>query len=185
MAKAGAPQKQAPNALPRIWMGPLVAGVSFALAYGITQRLAAINLGDVIRLSPRFEQKQTPGVTLKDMRLRYGEQPSELRSDLDPQQLELWRKAQEQADAAAKAKAEAEAKAEREAAATAAPAAAPKPAPPAEEPAALEPKPVVEAPKPKPTPKPKPQVQSPAPRPQPAAPAPQQSVPLLDLPPLQ
>ena len=179
MAKAGAPQKQAPNGLPRIWMGPLVAGVSFALAYGITQRLAAINLGDVIRLSPRFEQKQTPGVTLKDMRLRYGEQPSELRSDLDPQQLELWRKAQEQADADQKAKAEA--KAEREAAAEA----APKPAPPAEEPAALEPKPVVEAPKPKPTPKPKPQVQSPAPLPQPAAPAPQQSVPLLDLPPLQ
>ena len=176
MAKAGAPQKQAPNGLPRIWMGPLVAGVSFALAYGITQRLAAINLGDVIRLSPRFEQKQTPGVTLKDMRLRYGEQPSELHSDLDPQQLELWRKAQEQADADQKAKAEAEAKAEREAAATAAPAAAPKPAPPAEEPAALEPKPVVEAPKPKPTPKP--QVQAPAPRPQ-------ESVPLLDLPPLQ
>ena len=177
MAKAGAPQKQAPNGLPRIWMGPLVAGVSFALAYGITQRLAAINLGDVIRLSPRFEQKQTPGVTLKDMRLRYGEQPSELRSDLDPQQLELWRKAQEQADAAAKAKAEAE----REAAAEA----APKPVAPTEEPAAPEPKPVVEAPKPKPTPKPKPQVQAPAPRPQPAAPAPQQSVPLLDLPPLQ
>ena len=174
MAKAGAPQKQAPNGLPRIWMGPLVAGVSFALAYGITQRLAAINLGDVIRLSPRFEQKQTPGVTLKDMRLRYGEQPSDLRSDLDPQQLELWRKAQEQADAAAKAKAEAEAKAEREAAAEA----APKPVTPTEEPAALEPKPVVEEPKPKPTPKPKPQVQAPASRPQP-------SVPLLDLPPLQ
>ena len=159
-------------------MGPLVAGVSFALAYGITQRLAAINLGDVIRLSPRFEQKQTPGVTLKDMRLRYGEQPSELRSDLDPQQLELWRKAQEQADAAAKAKAEAEAKAEREAAPTAAPAAAPNPVAPTEEPAARELKPVVEAPKPKPTPKPKPQVQAPAPRPQ-------ESFPLLDLPPLQ
>lgn len=174
MAKAGAPQKQAPNGLPRIWMGPLVAGVSFALAYGITQRLAAINLGDVIRLSPRFEQKQTPGVTLKEMRQRYGEQPSELRSDLDPQQLELWRKAQEQADAAAKAKAEAEVKAEREAATEA----APKPVAPTEEPAAPEAKPVVEAPKPKPTPKPKPQVQAPAPRPQ-------ESVPLLDLPPLQ
>jgi len=166
-------------------MGPLVAGVSFALAYGITQRLTSIKLGDVIRLSPRFEQKETPGVTLNEMRQRYGEQPSELRSDLDPQQLEFWRKAQERADAAAKAKAEAEAKAEREAAATAAPAAAPKPVAPTEEPAAPEPKPVVEAPKPKPTPKPKPQVQSPAPRPQPAAPAPQQSVPLLDLPPLQ
>ena len=178
MAKAGAPQKQAPNGLPRIWMGPLVAGVSFALAYGITQRLASINLGDVIRLSPRFEQKETPGVTLKEMRQRYGEQPSELRSDLDPQQLEFWRKAQEQADAAAKAKAEAEAKAEREAAAKAAPPAAPKPVAPAPEP-----KPVVEAPKP--APKPKPQVQAPAPRPQPATPAPQPSVPLLDLPPLQ
>ena len=176
MAKAGAPQKQAPNGLPRIWMGPLVAGVSFALAYGITQRLASINLGDVIRLSPRFEQKETPGVTLKEMRQRYGEQPSELRSDLDPQQLEFWRKSQEQADAAAKAKAEAEAKAEREAAAKAAPPAAPKPATPTEEPAVPEPKPVVEAPKPKPMPKP--QVQAPAPRPQ-------ESVPLLDLPPLQ
>jgi len=155
-------------------MGPLVAGVSFALAYGITQRLTSIKLGDVIRLSPRFEQKETPGVTLNEMRQRYGEQPSELRSDLDPQQLEFWRKAQEQADAAAKAKAEAEAKAEREAAAEAAPTAAPKPVAPTEEPAAPEPKPVVEAPKPKP----KPQVQAPAPRPQ-------ESVPLLDLPPLQ
>ena len=193
MAKAGAPQKPAPSGLPRIWMGPLVAGVSFALAYGITQRLSAINLGDVIRLSPRFEQKQTPGVSLKDMRLRYGEQPSELRSDLDPQQLELWRKAQEQADALEKAKAEAEAKAEREAAAKAAP---PKPAQPAqpatnqaEEPPVApkpQPKPALEAPKPKPQPPaPKPQVQAPAPRPQPARPAPQPSVPLLDLPPLQ
>ena len=183
MAKAGAPQKPAPSGLPRIWMGPLVAGVSFALAYGITQRLSAINLGDVIRLSPRFEQKQTPGVSLKDMRLRYGEQPSELRSDLDPQQLERWRKAQEQADALEKAKAEAEAKAEREAAAKAAP---PKPAQPAtnqaEEPPVApkpQPKPALEVPKPKPQPPAqKPQVQAPAPRPQP-------SVPLLDLPPLQ
>jgi len=173
MAKAGAPQKQAPNGLPRIWMGPLVAGVSFALAYGITQRLASINLGDVIRLSPRFEQKETPGVTLKEMRQRYGEQPSELRSDLDPQQLEFWRKAQEQADAAAKAKAEAEANAEREAAAKS----APKPVTSTEE-SVQEPKPVVEAPKPKPAPKTKPQAQLPAPRPQ-------ESVPLLELPPLQ
>ena len=173
MAKAGAPQKQAPNGLPRIWMGPLVAGVSFALAYGITQRLAAINLGDVIRLSPRFEQKETPGVTLKEMRQRYGEQPSELRSDLDPKQLEFWRKAQEQADAAAKAKAEAEANAEREAAAKS----APKPVTSTEE-SVQEPKPVVEAPQLKPAPKPKPQAQLPAPRPQ-------ESVPLLELPPLQ
>lgn len=177
MAKAGASQKPAPSGLPRIWMGPLVAGVSFALAYGITQRLSAINLGEVIRLSPRFEQKQTPGVSLKDMRLRYGEQPSELRSDLDPQQLELWRKAQEQADALEKAKAEAEAKAEREAAAQAAPPKPAKPATPVEE-QPVAPKPAVEAPKPKP--KPQPQVQAPA-----ASPAPQQSVPLLELPPLQ
>ena len=176
MAKAGAPQKPAPSGLPRIWMGPLVAGVSFALAYGITQRLSAINLGDVIRLSPRFEQKQTPGVSLKDMRLRYGEQPSELRSDLDPQQLELWRKAQEQADALEKAKAEAEAKAEREAAAKAAP---PKPTQPAQptQPATNQGE--------EPPVAPKPQVQAPVPRPQPARPAPQPSVPLLDLPPLQ
>ena len=196
MANTGASQKPAPSGVPRIWMGPLVAGVSFALAYGITQRLSAINLGDVIRLSPRFEQKQTPGVSLKDMRLRYGEQPSELRSDLDPQQLELWRKAQEQADALEKAKAEAEAKAEREAAAKAAP---PKPTQPAqptqpatnqgEEPPVApkpQPKPALDAPKPKPQPPaPKPQVQTPVPRPQPARPAPQSSVPLLDLPPLQ
>ena len=157
-------------------MGPLVAGVSFALAYGITQRLSAINLGDVIRLSPRFEQKQTPGVSLKDMRLRYGEQPSELRSDLDPQQLELWRKAQEQADALEKAKVEAEAKAEREAAAKAAP---PKPTQPAQptQPATNQGEELPVAPKP--------QVQPPVPRPQPARPAPQPSVPLLDLPPLQ
>ena len=183
----------APNTLHRIWMGPLVAGVSFALAYGITQRLSAINLGDVIRLSPRFEQKQTPGVSLKDMRLRYGEQPSELRSDLDPQQLELWRKAQEQADALEKAKAEAEAKAEREAAAKAAPANPAQPAQPAtnqaEDPQVVpkpQPKPTLEAPKPKPQPPaPKPQAQVPAPRTQPARPAQQPSVPLLDLLPLQ
>ena len=166
MAKAGASQKPAPIGLPRIWMGPLVAGVSFALAYGITQRLSAINLGDVIRLSPRFEQKKTPGVSLKDMRLRYGEQPSELRSDLAPQQVEFWRKAQEQADALEKAKAEAEAKAEREAAAKAAP---PKPAQPAKPVANRRDEPPVAA---------QPQVQPPAPRPQP-------TVPLLDLPPLQ
>ncbi len=167
MAKAGAPHKLAPSGLPRIWMGPLVAGVSFALAYGITHRLSAINLGDFIRLSPRFEQKQTPGVSLKDMRLRYGEQPSELRSDLDPQQLELLRKAEEHAEALEKAKADAEAKAEREAAGQAAP---PKPAQSAKPATNQAEEPPVA---------PKPQLQTPAPN------RPQSSVPLLDLPPLQ
>ena len=185
MAKAGAPQKPAPSGLPRIWMGPLVAGVSFALAYGITQRLSAINLGDVIRLSPRFEQKQTPGVSLKDMRLRYGEQPSELRSDLDPQQLELWRKAQEQADALEKAKAEAEAKAEREATAKVAPPKPPNPSALVEE-QLVTPRPLVDALTPKPQPSAsKQQVYKSSPRPQAARPDPQQSIPLLDLPPLQ
>ena len=76
-----------------------------------------------------------------------------------------------------KAKAEAEAKAEREAAAQAAPPKPAKPATPVEE-QPVAPKPAVEAPKPKP--KPQPQVQAPA-----ARPAPQQSVPLLEFPPLQ
>ena len=182
MAKAGAPQKPAPSGLPRIWMGPLVAGVSFALAYGITQRLSAINLGDVIRLSPRFEQKQTPGVSLKDMRLRYGEQPSELRSDLDPQQLELWRKAQEQADALEKAKAEA--KTEREAAAKVAPPKPSNPSTPVEE-QLVNPIPSVEVLIPKPqSSASKQQVKESSPKPQSAGTDPQQSVPLLDLPPL-
>ena len=35
------------------WAGPLVAGLAFGLAYGVTQRLVSLNVGELIRLADR------------------------------------------------------------------------------------------------------------------------------------
>ena len=78
-----------------LWAGPLVAGFCFALAYGATQRLLGLNVGELIRFGNGFDVQVFPGTSLESLRLRFGEAEAEIRADLELQ--ELQRQQQEQA----------------------------------------------------------------------------------------
>ncbi|MBM5793827.1 MAG: hypothetical protein FJ057_07830 [Cyanobacteria bacterium K_DeepCast_0m_m1_088] len=105
-----------------IWMGPLVAGLGFALAYGVTERLLSFNVGEMIRFGPRFDVQVFPGTSLENLRLRFGDQTTRIQAELDL--LELDKQLKQEQEAAAKAKALKEEQAAA-AAATTEPAAAP------------------------------------------------------------
>ena len=123
MAKAAPAAKPAPSGLAKsIWMGPLVAGLGFALAYGITERLLSFNVGEMIRFGPRFDVQVFPGTSLENLRLRFGDQTTRIQAELDL--LELDKQLKQEQEAAAKAKALKEEQAAA-AAATTEPAAAP------------------------------------------------------------
>ena len=77
------------------WAGPLVAGLAFGLAYGVTQRLVSLNVGELIRFGQGFDVQVFPGTSLESLRLRFGEAEAEIRADLELQ--ELQRQQQEQA----------------------------------------------------------------------------------------
>ena len=146
MAKAAPAAKPVPPVLVKsIWMGPLAAGLGFALAYGVTERLLSFNVGELIRFGPRFDVQAFPGTSLENLRLRFGDQTTQIRAELDL--LELEKQLKQEQEEAAKAKAEKEQKAAAAAAAEAAsavedPAKAAKP----EEPGPAAPEP--QAPKP-------------------------------------
>jgi len=78
-----------------IWMGPVVAGLCFALAYGLTQRLLGLNVGELIRFGSGFDVQVFPGTSLESLKLRFGDAEAEIRGDLELQ--ELQRQQQEQA----------------------------------------------------------------------------------------
>jgi hypothetical protein len=78
-----------------LWAGPLVAGFCFALAYGATQRLLGLNVGELIRFGNGFDMQVFPGTSLESLGLRFGEAEAEIRADLELQ--ELQRQQQEQA----------------------------------------------------------------------------------------
>ena len=145
MAKAAPAAKPVPPVLVKsIWMGPLAAGLGFALAYGVTERLLSFNVGELIRFGPRFDVQAFPGTSLENLRLRFGDQTTQIRAELDL--LELEKQLKQEQEAAAKAKAEKEQKAAA-AAAEAAPAVEdPAKAAKPEEPAPAAPEP--QAPKP-------------------------------------
>lgn len=71
-----------------IWAGPLLLGLSFGLAYGMTQRLLAFNVGELIRFGQGFDVQVFPGTSLESLRLRFGAADAEVRGNLDLQQLE-------------------------------------------------------------------------------------------------
>lgn len=70
------------------WAGPLVAGLSFGLAFGLTQRLVSLNVGELIRFGHGFDVQVFPGTSLESLRLRFGAAESELRGDLELQELQ-------------------------------------------------------------------------------------------------
>ena len=89
-------QQRQPGQRPRpIWVGPLVTGFCFALTYGVTQRLLALNVGELIRFGNGFDVQVFPGTSLESLRLRFGDAEAEIRGDLELQ--ELQRQQQEQA----------------------------------------------------------------------------------------
>lgn len=66
------------------WSGPLVIGFSFALGFGLTQRLLAVNVTPAIDLGHRFDVQPLPGTSLESLRMRYGAQNESLRGDPNP-----------------------------------------------------------------------------------------------------
>ena len=89
VAPAGA--AQAAPTQPRrrpAWLGPLLAGLCFGVAYGVTQRLLSLNIGEWIRFGQGFDVQVFPGTSLEGLRLRYGAAESELRGDLELQELQ-------------------------------------------------------------------------------------------------
>ena len=75
-------------ALREIWKGPLVAGLCFGVAYGVTQRLLSLNVTELIRFGPGFDVQVFPGTSLESLRLRFGDAEAEIRGDLELQELE-------------------------------------------------------------------------------------------------
>ncbi|MBM5820401.1 MAG: hypothetical protein FJ070_10015 [Cyanobacteria bacterium K_DeepCast_150m_m2_101] len=91
-----------------LWKGPLIAGVCFGLAYGITQRLLSFNVAELIRFGPGFDVQVFPGTSLESLKLRFGDAQGEIRGDLELQELERQQEqeAQQRAEAAKQAEAE-------------------------------------------------------------------------------
>jgi len=96
-AQARPPQSSARARRRPAWAGPLVAGLCFGLAYGITQRIVTLNVGELIRFGQGFDVQVFPGTTLESLRLRFGAAESELRGNLELNELER-QKAADQAE---------------------------------------------------------------------------------------
>ncbi|MEY3544661.1 MAG: hypothetical protein RLZZ247_818, partial [Cyanobacteriota bacterium] len=105
MARVSQPTQPRPQPL---WRGPLIAGVCFGLAYGITQRLLSFNVAELIRFGPGFDVQVFPGTSLESLKLRFGDAQGEIRGDLELQELERQQEqdAQQRAEAAKQAEAE-------------------------------------------------------------------------------
>jgi hypothetical protein len=73
---------------PPLWAGPCLAGLAFGLAYGITQRLVSVNVGELIRFGQGFDVQVFPGTSLESLRLRFGADAAPLRGTLELQQLQ-------------------------------------------------------------------------------------------------
>lgn len=78
------------SAKPRspLWLGPLMAGLGFGFAYGITHRLVDVNVGDLIRFGQGFDVQVFPGTSLESLRLQFGADADQLRGNLDLDQIE-------------------------------------------------------------------------------------------------
>lgn len=88
-APAGAaPAASSPRPRRAAWVGPLLAGLCFGVAYGVTQRLISLNVGEWIRFGQGFDVQVFPGTSLESLRLRFGDAETELRGDLELQQLQ-------------------------------------------------------------------------------------------------
>jgi hypothetical protein len=80
-----------------LWSSPLVAGLCFGLAYGVTHRLSNLNVGDWGRSGTGFDVQPFPGTSLESLKLRFGAPEAEIRGDLERQELERQEAAQDKA----------------------------------------------------------------------------------------
>ena len=85
------------------WRVPLLAGVCFALGYGVVQRLMDLEVTSWVQLGQPFDVREFPGTTLESLRLKVGAPVQSIRGDLGVLELEeqqrqadLERKRQEQ-----------------------------------------------------------------------------------------
>jgi hypothetical protein len=88
MAQAKAVAAESRRRRGTLWLSPLVAGVCFGLAYGVTQRLFSLNVGDWGRSGQGFDVQPFPGTSLESLKLRFGAPEADIRGDLDSQELE-------------------------------------------------------------------------------------------------
>lgn len=83
--RAPAPRRPFP-ALGR--RGLIVVGLCFGLAYGITQRILSLDLGEWRPLSHPFDVKPRPGTGLEQLRQRFGASRRPIQADLEALELE-------------------------------------------------------------------------------------------------
>jgi hypothetical protein len=155
-----------PPRLRQIWKGPLLAGLCFGAAYGITQRFLSFNVSELIRFGPGFDVQVFPGTSLESLKLQFGDAAAEIKGDLELQELER------QEAEAAKQRAEEARKAELELKRSQELETLQEPELPFPDPVIPEPAPVRTPAEPKPKPKPQPTPAAPAPQVSPVPPAP-------------
>ena len=78
-----------PKRRPRFWVGPVVAGSCFALGFGVTQRIVAMQGGESAPSSRAFNPKPFPGVGLQSLRDRFDGASKPLKADVAAWEAEL------------------------------------------------------------------------------------------------
>ena len=78
-----------PRRRPRFWVGPLVAGSCFALGFGITQRIVAMQGGESAPKPQAFNPKPFPGERLQSLRDRFAGASKPLKADVAAREAEL------------------------------------------------------------------------------------------------
>jgi hypothetical protein len=90
----GSPSASEPAAAPRRPFpalgrrGLLVVGLCFGVAYGLTQRILSLDLGEWRPLSHPFDVKPRPGTGLDPLRQRFGASRRPIQADLEALDLE-------------------------------------------------------------------------------------------------
>ena len=78
-----------PKRRPRFWVGPVMAGSCFALGFGVTQRIVAMQGGESAPSSQAFNPKPFPGVGLQSLRDRFDGASKPLKADVAAWEAEL------------------------------------------------------------------------------------------------
>ena len=88
-AETQPPLVEKPRCRPRFWVGPLVAGSCFALGFGITQRIVAMQGGESAPKPQAFNPKPFPGVGLQILRDRFEGASKPLKANVAAREAEL------------------------------------------------------------------------------------------------
>ena len=78
-----------PRRRPRFWVGPLVAGGCFALGFGVTQRLIAMQGGGFAPSQQTFGMQRFPGESLEGLQARFAGSSRPLMADVAAREAEL------------------------------------------------------------------------------------------------